>query len=231
MAEAYWDQEWTLQQQGFDYCYDKRLYDRLEHDNGESVKGHLQADLQYQDGLIRFIENHDEPRAAATFTPDKARAAAVVIATTPGAKLLHEGQFEGRRVRVPVFLARRPDEPVDPLLRAFYIKLLQAVKNTRLLSGEWQMSNVYGWPDNQSYRNILSWNWQQGNKRVLIVINLSDWKSQAQVHVPWSNSQTVTWHLTDLLSNEVFEREGRDLDANGLYVDMHPWQFYFLQFR
>ncbi|SPE23893.1 Alpha amylase, catalytic region (fragment) [Candidatus Sulfopaludibacter sp. SbA3] len=29
MAEAYWDREWDLQQQGFDFCYDKRLYDRL----------------------------------------------------------------------------------------------------------------------------------------------------------------------------------------------------------
>ena len=29
LAEAYWDLEWDLQQQGFDYCYDKRLYDRL----------------------------------------------------------------------------------------------------------------------------------------------------------------------------------------------------------
>ena len=32
MAEAYWDLEWALQQQGFDYCYDKRLYDRLVHE-------------------------------------------------------------------------------------------------------------------------------------------------------------------------------------------------------
>ena len=37
MAEAYWDMEWTLQQQGFDLCYDKRLYDRLVHENAESV--------------------------------------------------------------------------------------------------------------------------------------------------------------------------------------------------
>ena len=29
MAEVYWGLEWTLQQQGFDYCYDKRLYDLL----------------------------------------------------------------------------------------------------------------------------------------------------------------------------------------------------------
>ncbi len=29
LAEVYWDLEWTLQQQGFHYTYDKRLLDRL----------------------------------------------------------------------------------------------------------------------------------------------------------------------------------------------------------
>ena len=113
MAEAYWDMEWTLQQQGFDLCYDKRLYDRLVHDPPDSVRGHLQADRDYQERLIRFIENHDEPRAAATFGPEQARAAAVVMSTLEGARLYHDGQFEGRRVHVPVFLGRAPDEPVD----------------------------------------------------------------------------------------------------------------------
>ena len=67
MAEAYWDLEWELQQLGFDYCYDKRLYDRLIHDNAEEILSHQLADLTYQDKLVRFIENHDEPRAAAAF--------------------------------------------------------------------------------------------------------------------------------------------------------------------
>ena len=69
MAEAYWDLEWELQQQGFSYCYDKRLYDRLVHDSAESVRQHLLAELNYQQKLVRFIENHDEPRAAAVFFP------------------------------------------------------------------------------------------------------------------------------------------------------------------
>ena len=97
IAEAYWDLEWELQQQGFDYCYDKRLYDRLEHEPAENVRLHLCADLAYQERLLRFIENHDEPRAAATFTPEKHRAAAVTALTLPGARLIHEGQLEGRR--------------------------------------------------------------------------------------------------------------------------------------
>ncbi len=108
LAEAYWDMEWELQQNGFDFCYDKRLYDRLEHDNAESVRLHLCADLAYQEKLLRFLENHDEPRAAAAFDPEKERAAAVVTSTLPGARMFHEGQFEGRKVRLPVFLGRRP---------------------------------------------------------------------------------------------------------------------------
>ena len=105
IAEAYWDLEWELQQQGFDYCYDKKLYDRMEHGPAENVRQHLLADLPYQEGMVRFIENHDEPRAAATFPGGQGRAAAVAILTLPGARLLHEGQFEGWQVRLPVFLA------------------------------------------------------------------------------------------------------------------------------
>ena len=111
IAEAYWDLEWELQQQGFDFCYDKKLYDRMEHENAESVRQHLLADAAYQQGMVRFIENHDEPRAATAFPDGRGRAAAVAILTLTGAKLLHEGQFEGRQVRLPVFLGRRPVEP------------------------------------------------------------------------------------------------------------------------
>ncbi len=67
MAEVYWNLEWTMQQQGFDYAYDKRLYDRLREGHPQAVRGHLLAGLDYQNRLARFLENHDEPRAAATF--------------------------------------------------------------------------------------------------------------------------------------------------------------------
>ena len=65
MAEVYWDLEWDLQQQGFDYTYDKRLYDRLHGRDAAGVRGHLCADAEFQHRSVRFLENHDEPRAAA----------------------------------------------------------------------------------------------------------------------------------------------------------------------
>jgi hypothetical protein len=137
VAEAYWDLEWQLQQLGFDHCYDKRLYDRLLHDGPASVRGHLRADIGYQRGLLRFLENHDEPRAAAEFAPAAQRAAAISVATLPGATLWHEGQFDGWRTRLPVFLARRPSEPVDDERRAFHLQLIGAAAAVR--RGEWAM--------------------------------------------------------------------------------------------
>src|SRR4051812_46907712 len=97
----------------------------MEHGDPENVRLHLLADTAYQHGMIRFLENHDEPRAAATFPAEKARAAAVMLMTLPGAKLLHEGQFEGRKVRLPVFLGRRPEEQADENLASFYQRLLK----------------------------------------------------------------------------------------------------------
>ena len=110
LAEAYWDLEWELQQQGFDYCYDKRLYDRLRHSDAGAIRAHLGAGLDYQDRLARFLENHDEPRAAAVFPWPRHQAAAIVTALAPGLRFFHQGQFEGARVRVPAHLCRAPVE-------------------------------------------------------------------------------------------------------------------------
>jgi glycosidase len=224
MAEAYWDLEWELQQQGFDFCYDKKLYDRMEHGPAENVRLHLCADLAYQEGMIRFIENHDEPRAAAAFPGEKGRAAAVTILTLPGARLLHEGQLEGRKIRLPVFLARRQSEPVDQDLADFYSRLLQETGRDLFRTGDWSLCERNGWPDNQSCRNILSWCWQKGDERSLILVNYSDETSQGLVRVPWDGLRDRTWRLDDRLSEDSFERRGNDMRDAGLYVELQPWQ-------
>jgi len=226
MAEAYWDKEWELQQQGFNYCYDKRLYDRLEHDPAETVRLHLCADLPYQEKLVRFIENHDEPRAAATFENKQARAAAVTVATLPGARLFHDGQFEGRRVKLPVFLRRRPDETTDENLQSFYHSLLQVLRSKDVRNGEWKLCERTGWPDNDSYLNVVTWCWRQGAERHLIVINLSGVRSQAQVRLPWSDLAGRPCRLSDPLQKTAYDRSGDELHKSGLYVDLEPWGYH-----
>jgi glycosidase len=230
IAEAYWDLEWELQQQGFDFCYDKRLYDRLEHDNAESVRRHLDADLRYQQRLLRFLENHDEPRAAAAFPPAKERAAAVVTSTLPGMRLFHEGQFEGRRTRLPVFLGRRPAEPPDLSLRGFYAKLLASIRSRTFRDGQWQLCDRSGWPDNASFERLVAWQWARNDVRYLIVVNLSDGEAQARIHSDWEGD-AATWGLWDKFSGVTYDRATEELRSTGLFVELQPWAFHFFECR
>jgi Alpha amylase, catalytic domain len=229
IAEAYWDLEWELQQQGFDYCYDKRLYDRILNGNAETVRLHLLADLPYQEKLVRFIENHDEPRAA-IFGPLRSRAAALIIATLPGAKLFHEGQFEGRKVKLPVQLGRRPSENIDLDLLAFYRTLLETINAPVFRCGEWKLCDRIGWPDNPSYINLVAWCWHQDEEQWLVVINLSDNNVQGRILLPWDSLEGRTWQLMEVFSPEIYRRNGDELRNYGLYVSLGAWGFHFLRF-
>jgi len=224
VAEAYWDLEWELQQQGFDHCYDKRLYDRLVHDGAEQIHGHLSADVGYQRRLVRFLENHDEPRAAATFPRDQARAAAVTTLAQTGMRLVHEGQLEGRKVQLPVFLARRPDEPVDPDVRAFYDTLLGALRDGVFRDGEWVLGERRGWEGNDTWRQLVVWGWR-GAARKLVVVNLGERPANGHVTLPWEELRARRWRLDDASDGRQYERSGDDL-RDGLYVALDPWHWH-----
>lgn len=230
IAESYWGLEWELQQQGFDFCYDKSLYDRLVHGTLDAIRLYLCSDLGYQKKLLRFIENHDEPRASATFGPDKERAVALVMCTLPGAKLFHEGQFEGRQVRLPVFLARRPAERFARDLYCFYERLLETISQPAFHDGQWTLCRTTGWPDNTSYTNVLAWTWTLFDDRYLIAVNLSDIPAQALIQIPWLDTMHKTWHLIDPISNERYERNGDEMLGKGFFVALEPLNYHFFHF-
>lgn len=225
IAEAYWDLEWELQQQGFDYCYDKRLYDRLVHEGAEAVRGHLSGDSNYQRKLLRFIENHDEPRSAATFAPEQLSAGAVVALTLPGARLLYEGQLEGRRVRPPVFLARHSDEPVDAKLLDRYRRLLAALTASGCHKGDWSLRDTTGWSDNASHEQLLTWSWDGdgAGPRALAVVNYAASPAQGIVHLSWHDLDGNAWLFRDLLAGVDYQHDGAMLEAEGLYVELPAW--------
>ncbi|HEY6278299.1 MAG TPA: alpha-amylase family glycosyl hydrolase [Streptosporangiaceae bacterium] len=237
IAETYWDLEWELQQQGFSFCYDKRLYDRLVSSDASAVRDHLRADLSYQSRLMRFLENHDEPRIASRLPADAERAAAVAVATLPGATMWHEGQFEGRRVRPPVFLSRRPDEPLDHGMAGWYQRLLATVAGHRVRTGGWRLLEATGWPDNQSCQHLLAWSWDSGDgngdgrDRHLVVVNFSGQPAQGRIPLGWPDLPGRGWRLTDLLAGTVFERDGDEMAGPGLFVALDPWRFHLLALR
>jgi glycosidase len=224
VAEVYWDMEWGLQQAGFDYTYDKRLYDRLVAQSSTAVRDHLSADPLYQDRSMRFLENHDEPRAAAVFPRPVHEAAAVIALLAPGLRFVHEGQIEGRTVHVPMQLARRPAEPVDGSLRAFYERLFAALARPEVHEGEWRRWDCRpAWEGNPTHASFVVTTWQASERRLLCAVNYGPTQAQCRVSVELPGLRGRGCTLVDLLGDARYERDGDALTGDGLYLDMPAW--------
>ncbi len=225
MAEVYWDLEWTLLQQGFDYAYDKRLYDRLREGHAGPVRAHLCAEMDYQNKLVRFLENHDEARAAATFPDGMHEAAALITFLSPGMRFFHDGQFEGRKKRISPHLIRRPDETVDPRIARFYDLLLGVLRQPVVRDGRWQLLECRpAWDGNWTSDCMIAFAWEgSGENRLLVSVNYAPNHSQCRVQLPFAGLGNADWRLQNLLGDATYDRHGGDLETNGLFLDVPPW--------
>jgi hypothetical protein len=233
MAEVYWDLEWTLQQQGFDYTYDKRLYDRLREGHARPVREHLCAAPEYQNKLARFLENHDEPRAAATFSEEMHKAAAIATFLPPGLRFFHQGQLEGRLKRISPHLVRAPAEVVNQDLKIFYARLLKILRQPVVRQGQWQLLEcVPAWDGNPTWGKFIGFAWHDSSgARLLAIINFSSQPGQCYVRLPFSDLAGRSWQLLDLLGEAAYKRDGSDLETRGLYLDVGPWCGHVFELR
>jgi hypothetical protein len=233
MAEVYWGFEWTLQQQGFDYTYDKRLYDRLCEGNAKPVREHFYAALEYQDKLVRFLENHDEPRAAATFDLKNHEAAAVITFLSPGLRFFHQGQFTGRKKRISPHLVRAPHEPINTELQKFYKVLVSLMKESIFRNGKWSLLECKpAWYGNNTWDSFLAFAWEgiDGN-RVLVCVNYSPYFAQCYVNLPFPELAGKQWKFDDLMSKASYDREGNGLLRSGLYLDIPAWSYHVFEIK
>jgi glycosidase len=223
LAEAYWGLEPRLQELGFDYTYDKGLYDKLMARDAAGAQRHLLG-LPPQ-GLAagaHFLENHDEPRAASLLSPPEQGAAALLILGLPGMRFLHQGQLCGARIRVPVQLLRQPTEPSQAAIEALYERLLTTLPATAVGRGQGQLLVPRAaWPDNPTAQNFLLAQWQaQPPEFDLVAVNLAPHPSQCYVPLNPPGLAARQWRLDDLLSHEHYVRDGQDLQRQGLYLDL-----------
>jgi len=207
------------------------LYDRLLAAEARPVREHLLAGLDYQNRMARFLENHDEPRAAATFAPDMHEAAAIITFLSPGLRLFHQGQFEGRTKRISPHLVRGPEEPVDLTLEHFYQRLLAVLRLPILHHGEWQLLEcVPAWDGNPSWDDFVAFFWKNSaGRQLLIAVNYSAHQSQCYVRLPLADFADSQYELIDLLGVARYERDASDLQSHGLYLDIGPWRYHVFE--
>lgn len=229
IAEAYWDLEWQLQQLGFDFTYDKRLTDRLR-TNAINIKEHLRAEINFQNKSLRFNENHDEERVVKSFGKEKSKAASIIISTIPGMRFYHDGQFEGKRIKLPVQLGREPIEKQCDSLIEFYYQLLQITNTEALKNGNWAILDTFpSWFNNELYKNILVWNWNFETDNYLVAVNYSEITSTCRVKLD-VNGYSESIEFNDLLNNQKYLRSAEEIQSDGLYIELKPFHSHIFKY-
>jgi len=170
VAEAYWGTELHLQRLGFDFTYDKRLYDMILRGDLTAAKRHLGVNSEFARKLVRFTENHDESRAAAAFAANN-KAASLLTLTLTGLRLIHEGQLEGLRLKQSLYLARRFEEEPDCDVRLFYDRLLGIINNPAITQGDFHPIDLKG----EGADAVIAFERRYGDEgRIMTVVNLCE---------------------------------------------------------
>jgi len=225
LSEVYWGLEGRLQELGFDYTYDKELYDKLVGRDAAGVQRHLLgASCEYVAASAHFLENHDEPRVASFLSPSEHRAAALVILGLPGMRFVHEGQLAGATLKIPVQLGRRPMEAEQPEVEKIYEQILSVLGRSAVGRGRGEVLRPRAaWPDNPTGQDLLIVQWQnQPMQFDLVVVNLAAHRSQCYAPVSVEHLSERNWSMMDLLGEERYVRAGEDLEKQGLYLDVAP---------
>jgi hypothetical protein len=222
IAEVYWGLETRLQELGFDFTYDKQFHDRLPQVTAGDIRGHLRGDVAAQQRMVRFLENHDEPRAAVAFPCEKLFAASAAQALLPGMRFYYDGQFEGKRIRPPLQLARVSPEPPNPQIEQFYRRVMKLAGEDVFHRGAWQPLHVAPErADDASSQNLVAWQWKLGDDLRIVVVNLGAGVSQGRVICRDAGAGDLT--LRDDLNAVNYARNGAQMADPGLYVRLQGY--------
>ena len=220
LAEVYWNKEYELQQLGFDFTYDKTLYDRLLTEHAESIRGHLRADLDYQKHSVRFLENDDEQRAAATFASiDHPRGALLLTGMVPGMLLCHYGQEDGRRMHSPHRARRRPPEEGSPFHRRAYRDLMHLLAEPARHDGVWQLLE----PHNHDGRSLIGCLWTLTGYHSLCLIVNASWSHVSGAVRAGPLAERDCQFQDCLASGPNLTIKAETLRHQGIQVNLPPW--------
>jgi len=217
LAEAYWGTESRLLDLGFSFTYDKELYDAVRDENPSGVRDRLAGDAEYQNHFARFLENHDEGRCAAIFGPERRNVAATLMGTVPGMRFYHQGEFEGRKIHLPITLRAAAAEPPDPATAEFFNEILQITKDEVFHQGKWSLLAVTN--DNEpTSENLIAYEWRSAKAWKVIVANVTGEIAQGRVQFGDRILPDKSYILYDELNQEPYPRSGKELRELGLFV-------------
>jgi hypothetical protein len=226
LAEVYWGFEERLQELGFDYTYDKRLYDHLIARNTGAVQELLmQKSPAMLAKSINFLENHDEPRIASMLSLPELRAAAWLVLSLPGMCLIHDGQLTGARFHCPVQLGRRQKEPVQGDIVRLHEQLLEAVQTGFVRKGQAVLlpPPLMQYADCGRAETVIAVLWRDENHRNssfdISIVNLAG-RCRFQLFLPIAELPRHHWQMAGVFDGSTRSCPGHELSQNGLELEL-----------
>jgi len=224
LAEVYSPWQANLQSLGFDYTYDKNLYDAFGNGNLDQLRSYISSkSLDFHAHSAHFVENHDEPRAASFFGgTNRADAAAMATLTLPGMRFFNKGQEDGYFNRLDVHLRRSKSESGSDSVRIFYNIFTSILAKHIAFQGTWNYQSVISSGD--SWR-LMAWKWKKNNEKILCVINYSDQNGSGRIKLDDAQSikNNDTIPVVELISGLTYYRSAQDMRDNGLFVIIDNW--------
>jgi hypothetical protein len=223
LAEAYWGTEQRLLNLGFSFAYDKTLYDAVHDINLQQVRARLAGSTEQQSHFARFMENHDEPRRPEVFGNERLAADGTFLGTLPGMRFYHQGELEGRRIRLPITLRIAADEPPDPVSVAFFRKILQITQQDVFHEGEWKLLELVPEGD-ASPEGLIVYEWRLPKAWKVIAANLTGSAAQGRLRLGNQVSSKQQYIFYDELNDEKYLRSGEELHNVGLFIRREGFQ-------
>lgn len=223
LAEAYWGTESQLIDLGFDFVYDKGLYDSVRDEKTGDIHWRLSRPEAEQSHFARFLENHDEQRFAAVFGDERFKAVATLMGTLPGMRFYQQGEELGIKLRAPIELRRIAAQPVDPAREELFAKLLAATRDDVFHAGQWSVLRVTR--DNEPTEgNLFAYEWRSTKSWKVIVANLSSETAQGRIHLSDGVDLDSAYNFNDQLGGAEYIRDGAEIVQQGLFVRRDAYQ-------
>jgi glycosidase len=211
-----------LQSLGFDFTYDKELFDRLSEGNLDNIRGYITGNtLEFMQKNTHFLENHDDNRGIPHFgTYQRADAATAVLFTVPGMKFSFMGQWVGKTYKLDVHLRRSYTEAENTVVSKFYDTLIPIVGNAPFTNGTF--TSLSATSDDSAW-SLLTWKWVESSRKRLVVVNYSEQYGSGAIKLTdCTGSGNVP--VKDLISGTTYERDAGSIRTSGLFVSLAPWQ-------
>lgn len=224
IAEVYWNLESKLQYKGFDFTYEKDLYDFLVQKNSPAIIHYLQNKQEKKS--LHFLENHDENRMASVFFLESIPFFSL-IANLEGGLLIHEGQTLGYKKKIPVQLGTYPSDEEDSIIQSYFQRIIPRLIKRKNQKLTWIDSQAICYEGKDKFCFVRIFLFEDGNREIFI-FNPNPYPLSGRIPLNPKEINKIFQYsgpsFLDLTSGINYGQNLDEIKKEGIYFYLEAWR-------